>query len=58
MSAPPLRASESIDWIGSRDWGLPLIAEPFEIKDGNIIVPDRPGNGIEWDEAAVKKYAI
>jgi mandelate racemase len=35
-----------------------VIAEPFQIKDGNIIVPDWPGNGIAWDESAVKKYAI
>lgn len=58
VSAHLLRASESVDWIESRDWGLPLIAEPFEIKDGNIIVPDRPGNGIDWNEDAVKQYAI
>jgi L-alanine-DL-glutamate epimerase-like enolase superfamily enzyme len=35
----------------------PIIAEPFEVKDGFIHVPDRPGNGIEWDEEAVKRYA-
>lgn len=58
VSAHLMRASESADWIESRDWGLPLIAEPFDIKDGNIIVPDRPGNGISWDEVAVKRYAI
>jgi|TARA_B110000902_G_scaffold69260_1_gene82084 mandelate racemase len=58
VSAHLMRASESADWIESRDWGLPLIAEPFDIKDGNIIVPDRPGNGISWDEAAIKRYAI
>jgi L-alanine-DL-glutamate epimerase-like enolase superfamily enzyme len=34
--------------------GLPLAA-PFEVKDGMVTVPDRPGNGIEWDEAAVKR---
>ena len=38
--------------------GLALIAEPFEFKDGNIIVPDRPGNGIDWNEDAIKRYAI
>ena len=58
VSAHLLRANETADWIESRDWGNPVIAEPFEISDGNIIVPDRPGNGIAWDEAAVKKYAM
>jgi mandelate racemase len=58
ISAHLLRASESADWIEARDWGLPLIAEPFEIRDGNMIVPDRPGNGIDWNEDAINRYAI
>ncbi len=31
---------------------------PFEGRDGQLIVPDRPGVGIKWDERAVTKYAI
>ena len=57
VSAHLLRASESADWLEWRDWGNPIIAEPFEVKDGYAAVPSRPGNGIEWDEAAVSKYA-
>lgn len=56
VSAHLLRVSESADWIEWRDWGNPLIAEPFEVKDSQVIVPDRPGNGIEWNEEAVAKY--
>jgi mandelate racemase len=57
VSAHLLRASESADWLEYRDWGNPIIAEPFQVVDGHVIVPDRPGNGIEWNEAAVAKYA-
>lgn len=57
VSAHLLRASESADWLEYRDWGNPIIAQPFELADGHVTVPDRPGNGIEWDEAAVAKYA-
>ena len=57
VSAHLLKASESADWLEWRDWGNPIIAEPFEVKDGYATVPSRPGNGIEWDEAAVSKYA-
>jgi mandelate racemase len=57
VSAHLLRASESADWLEYRDWGNPIIAEPFQVTDGHAVVPDRPGNGIEWDEAAVKKYS-
>ena len=34
-----------------------FFAEPFEVKDGYATVPTRPGNGIEWNEDAVRKYA-
>lgn len=57
VSAHLLRASETADWLEYRDWGNPIIAQPFEVVDGHAIVPDRPGNGIDWDEAAVAKYA-
>ena len=56
VSAHLLRATETADWLEWRDWGNPIIAEPFEVVDGHAIVPDRPGNGIEWNEAMVAKY--
>lgn len=34
-----------------------LVKEPFEMKEGFITVPDKPGLGVEVDEAVVKKYA-
>ena len=55
VSAHLLRVSESADWLEWRDWAHPFLAEPFEVRDGTVIVPDRPGNGIEWDEPAVKR---
>ena len=58
VSAHLLRASESTHWLEWRDWAHPFVAEPFEVKDGAVLVPDRPGNGLEWDEAAVKRLLI
>ena len=57
VSAHLLRATESADWLEWRDWANPIIAEPFVVKNGFVTVPDRPGNGIEWNEDAVRKYA-
>ena len=34
-----------------------LVKEPFEQVDGYVTVPDRPGLGVEVDEAVVKKYS-
>jgi mandelate racemase len=57
VSAHLLRATETADWLEWRDWGNPIIAEPFEVKNGVLDVPARPGNGIEWDEDAVTRFA-
>jgi mandelate racemase len=38
------------------DHAGPLLAEPVEVKDGQILVSGRPGGGIEWDEAAVRRH--
>ena len=57
VSAHLLRATETCDWLEWRDWGNPIIAEPFEVKDGFVNVPNRPGNGIDWNEDAIRKFA-
>lgn len=57
VSAHLLRATESADWLEYRDWGNPIVAQPFQVENGQCIVPDRPGNGIDWNEDAVAKYA-
>jgi mandelate racemase len=56
VSAHLLRATESADWLEWRDWGNPIIAEPFQVVNGEVEIPNRPGNGIEWNEAMVAKY--
>jgi mandelate racemase len=58
VSAQLLRVSESADWLEWSDWAQPILAEPFAAKDGFAHVPNAPGSGIAWDEAAVKKFAI
>ena len=57
FSAHLLKACETADWLEWRDWGNPLLKDPFEVKDGFVVIPDRPGAGIEWDERAVQRYS-
>ncbi len=58
FSAHLMRATETADWLEWRDWGVPFLAEPFEIRDSAIHIPDRPGAGIAWDKAALKRFAV
>jgi mandelate racemase len=57
FSAHLLRASDSAHWLEWREWANPFIAEPFEVKDGAVVIPERVGAGVEWDEGAVSKLA-
>lgn len=52
-----MRVTETAHWLEWQDWANPILAEPFEVKHGRLVVPDRPGCGIEWDEKAVKRYS-
>jgi L-alanine-DL-glutamate epimerase-like enolase superfamily enzyme len=35
-----------------------LLREPMAVKDGHAIIPARPGNGMVWDEDAVKHHRV
>jgi mandelate racemase len=58
FSAHLMRATETAHWLEWQDWADPVVREPFAVRDGKIEIPERPGAGIEWDEAAVKRHAI
>jgi mandelate racemase len=55
-SAHLMRVTETAHWLEWQDWADPILAAPFEISDGLLTVPNRPGAGVEWNEAAVKRY--
>jgi mandelate racemase len=52
-----MRVTETAHWLEWQDWANPVLREPFEVRDGQLLVPDRPGCGIEWDENAVRRFA-
>ena len=57
-SAHLLAVTPTGHWLEYMDWATPIVAEPIQVKDGHIVIPDRPGSGITWNEDAVKRYAI
>ena len=40
------------------DWANVLLQEPLAIVDGHAVTPERPGNGMVWDEEAVEHYRL
>lgn len=58
ISVHLLAASETRHWLEYCDWANPILADPLRIEDGHAMVPDRAGNGLSWDEAAVSRYEL
>jgi mandelate racemase len=52
-----LAVTPTCHWLEYVDWAAPILQEPAQVKDGHVIIPDRPGAGLVWNEEAVKRYA-
>ena len=50
VSAHLLAATPTCHFLEYVDWADSIVREPLRIVDGNAIVPDRPGNGLVWDD--------
>ena len=55
VAAHLMRVTETAHWLEWQDWAYQILAEPFQLADGRLIVPNKPGCGIEWDEKAVER---
>jgi muconate cycloisomerase len=55
VSTPKEKAKQGIAGIYYQD---DVIKEPFEFRDGDILVPTKPGLGIELDEDKLKHYRL
>jgi len=58
VSAHLMCLTPTAEWLEWVDWANPILQEPYKIKNGNIIIPNKPGFGIEWDDAVISKYNI
>ena len=57
VSGHLLRVTPTRHWLEWQDWAHPVLARPFEVRSGELHLPDVPGNGLGWDEEAVARYA-
>ncbi len=54
-----LAAAPNASWLESHGFGLErFILEPFELRDGKAIAPDRPGHGLTFDRAALDPLRV
>ena len=58
VSVHLLAATPTAHWLEYVDWANAFVTEPLRIVDGYAVPGSRPGNGLEWDPALVKRYAV
>jgi mandelate racemase len=58
VAAHMMRVTETAHWLEWQDWAHPILKTPYQLKDGQLLIPDMPGVGLEWDEDAVKRYLV
>jgi mandelate racemase len=58
VAAHVMRVTESAHWLEWQDWTHPILKTPYQLKDGQLHIPDVPGVGLEWDEDAVKHHLV
>ena len=58
VSAHLLAATPTAHYLEYMDWADSLVQEPLRIVDGHAIIPERPGNGLVWDQAKVARVRM
>jgi mandelate racemase len=58
VSAHLLAVTPTCHFLEYVDWADKIVQEPLKIVDGNALPFDRPGNGLIWDAAAVRRYRL
>jgi mandelate racemase len=56
ISAHLLAVTPAAHYLEYLDHVGPILTEPVQVQDGHALIADRPGSGLEWDEAAVARY--
>ena len=56
FSAHLLSVTPTRHWLEYVDWAAPVLQEPLSVEDGHVVVPERPGAGLDWNEQAVSRF--
>jgi mandelate racemase len=58
ISCHLLAATPTCHWLEFVDWADAVLEQPAQLKAGRVIISERPGVGINWNEKAVKRYSV
>ena len=58
ISAQLLCLTPTAHWLEYADWWNPILAQPLQINNGLTTTDGMTGTGVDWNEEAIKKYAV
>lgn len=58
VSSHLLAATRTAHYVEYVDWADVLLQQPLKVTCGSIVVPNVPGTGLDWDEAAVARHRL
>ena len=58
VSAHLLAATPTAHWLEYVDWVNAVVEQPLRILDGHAVPVDQPGNGLRWNESALRKFRM
>jgi mandelate racemase len=53
-----LAVTPTCHFLEYMNWADAILQDPVRVVDGHVIIPERPGIGMRWDEKAVRKYRL
>ena len=57
ISAQLLCCAPTAHWLEYSDWWNPILADPLRIENGLALTDGAIGSGVDWNEAAVQRFA-
>jgi len=58
VSCHLLAVTPTCHWLEYVDWADAVLEEPAQLENGEVLISERPGLGMRWNEKAVRKYAL
>jgi mandelate racemase len=58
VAAHVMRVTETAHWLEWQNWADPILEQPYEVSDSELHIPNVPGVGLAWDEAAVASHLV
>ena len=58
ISAHLLTAAPTAHYLEVMELANPILADPMQFDAGYAVLPTQPGNGIAWNDTAVRRYAV